>query len=216
MCGRFSIISKSGDVKKHFNLSRVHEFKQSFNVSPASDIPVIRLEDGERVLINMHWGLVPHWAKDTKIKPVNAKAETLESKPFFRSAFKKNRCLIPANGFYEWKRVDGHKQPYYFRLDNAELMAFAGLWDCREAGNELTYSCTIITTSANDVMKTVHDRMPVILEPGDYDAWLIEGDKSLLEPYTGELLAYPVSTIVNNPENDGKDLVEPFSYNGLH
>lgn len=209
MCGRFSIISKTGKIKKHFNLAHADDFKQSYNVSPGSDIPVIRLDNGERVLAKMHWGLVPHWAKDTKIRPINARAESVNSKPYFRSAFRKNRCLIPANGFYEWKRTNGSKQPFYFKLNDTDLMAFAGLWDHWDHDGESMFSCTIITTTANNAIKAVHDRMPVILDPDNYVNWLHDGDKSLLAPYSGELLACPVSTSVNNPEHDGSDLIKP-------
>lgn len=209
MCGRFSIISNSRSIEDHFKLVRSGEFIHSYNVSPSRNIPVVHLENGERCLANMHWGLIPHWAKDTKIKPINAKAETIESKPFFRSAFKKNRCLIPANGFYEWKRINKNKQPWYFRLKDSELMAFAGIWDHWEHNGEHIDSCTIITTDANDVMKPVHNRMPVILDPDDYNTWLLEGNKNLLLPYSGKMEAWPVSTVVNNPSHNGKDLIEP-------
>ena len=209
MCGRFSIISNSRNIEEHFNLVRSGEFIHSYNVSPSNNIPVVRMEDGDRVLANLHWGLVPHWAKDTKLKPINAKAETVDSKPFFRSAFKKSRCLIPANGFYEWKRTNKHKQPFYFKLKDSELLAFAGLWDHWEHDDATLESCTLITTVANDVMKPVHDRMPVILDPDNYDAWLNEGGKSLLQPYAGKMISYPVSTAVNNPRHNGKDLIEP-------
>ena len=213
MCGRFSVISNSKTVEEHFNLVRSGEFIHSYNVNPSNNIPVVRLEDDGRVLTNMHWGLIPHWAKDTKIKPINAKAETIDQKPFFRSAFRKSRCLIPANGFYEWKRANNHKQPYYFRLRDSEMLAFAGLWDHWEHEGESIDSCTIITTEANDVMKPVHDRMPVILDPENYDAWLQEGNKTLLQPYSGETIVYPVSTAVNNPKHNGKDLIEPVEIN---
>lgn len=208
MCGRFSIISNSRHIEEHFNLVRSGEYLKSYNVCPSSFIPVIKLENNDRVLANLHWGLVPHWAKDSKIKPINARAETVDSKPFFRSAFKKNRCLIPANGFYEWQRINKHKQPWYFKLKDVELMAFAGLWDHWEHDGDMMESCTIITTKANDVMKTVHNRMPVILDRDDYDAWLIGGNKSLLQSYPGEMHAYPVSTAVNNPEHNGEDLIK--------
>ena len=209
MCGRFSVISNSKKVEEHFRLMRSGEFIHSYNVNPSNNIPVVRLEDGDRILENMHWGLIPHWAKDKKIKPINAKAETIGQKPFFRSAFKKSRCLIPANGFYEWKRANNHKQPYYFKLRGSELLAFAGLWDHWEHEGEMIDSCTIITTEANDVMLPVHDRMPVIQDPEDYDTWLLEGNKSLLHPYSGDMIVYPVSTAVNNPKHNGKDLIEP-------
>ena len=209
MCGRFSITSNPVDIEKHFNLIRSSEYITSYNVSPASMIPAVRLENGDRALTNLHWGLIPHWAQDTKLKPINAKAETVATKPFFRSAFKKSRCLIPANGFYEWQRTNNHKQPFYFKLKDVELMAFAGIWDRWEHDSKTIESCTIITTEANEIMKPVHDRMPVILDPEDYDAWLQEGGKTLLQPFSGELIAYPVSTAVNNPKHNGRDLIEP-------
>ena len=209
MCGRFTITSDAKSIEEYFDLARMDGVASSYNISPASDVPVVHLADGRRVLSNMHWGLVPHWARDTKIQPINAKAETVDSKPFFRSSFNKNRCLIPATGFYEWKRANNHKQPYYFKLKDSELMAFAGLWDHREQDGEGEDSCTIITTEANTVMKPIHDRMPVILKPDDYDTWLREGGKGLLAPYTGDMIVYPVSTAVNNPRHNGRDLIEP-------
>jgi len=209
MCGRFSIISNSKSLEEHFRLVRSGEYLKSYNITPSRNIPAVRLEGGDRVLASLYWGLIPHWAKDTKLKPINAKAETVDSKPFFRSAFRKSRCLIPANGFYEWQRTARLKQPYYFRLKDAELMAFAGLWDRWEHADDTIESCTIITTEANDVMKPIHDRMPVIVGPDDYDEWLQEGGKTLLHPYSGEMICYPVSTAVNNPEHNGRDLIEP-------
>jgi putative SOS response-associated peptidase YedK len=153
--------------------------------------------------------LIPHWAKDTKIKPINAKAETITEKPFFRSSYKNKRCLIPANGFYEWKGSKGHKQPYYFKLEEDKLFAFAGLWDHWENEDKIIESCTIITTSANEVMKPIHNRMPVMLKPDNYDKWLHEGDKTLLKPYEKKMICYPVSTVVNNPKHNGSDLIQP-------
>ncbi|MGH8121053.1 MAG: SOS response-associated peptidase, partial [Gammaproteobacteria bacterium] len=203
------IISSSKSLEEHFRLVRSGEYRKSYNVTPSSHIPAVRLEQEDRVLASLYWGLIPHWAKDTKLKPINAKAESVASKPFFRSAFKKNRCLVPANGFYEWKRTGKQKQPYYFRLKDTELMAFAGLWDRWEHDGKITESCALITTDASGVMKPVHDRMPVILDPKDYDAWLHEGDKALLQPYAGDMICYPVSTAVNNPRHTGKELIEP-------
>ncbi|MBI4006047.1 MAG: SOS response-associated peptidase [Gammaproteobacteria bacterium] len=211
MCGRFSILDDQKKLAEHFGLDHVAEYKTSYNVTPSSDIPIVRLKDQEKELVTCHWGLIPHWAKDTKFQPINAKAETVASKPFFRSAFKHNRCLIPANGFYEWKGAKGHKQPYYFKLKDAELFAFAGLWDHWESLDKTIESCTIITTSANAVMAPIHNRMPVILALNHYAAWLHEGPKELLTPYAGVMICYPVSSRVNSPKNDGKDLVEPLS-----
>ncbi len=211
MCGRFSVISNNKNLSEHFKLVRSGDLLHSYNVSPSAEIPVVRLEPDGHTLTPMHWGLIPRWAKDFKIKPINAKAETLDIKPFFRTAFKKNRCLIPANGFYEWKRDGNRKQPFYFTLKDREVMAFAGLWDQWEHEGETLLSCTIITTEANPVMKPVHDRMPVILDPDQYDVWLKDGGKTLLQPYTGSMTSCPVSTAVNNPRHDGEELIAPVS-----
>ena len=209
MCGRFSIFSHSRDLADHFALSATGEYITSYNVTPANNIPVIRLKEENRELANCHWGLIPHWAKNMKYKPINARVETIAEKPFFRDAFKKRRCLIPANGFYEWKGSKGHKQPYYFKLKKTALFAFAGLWDHWENEENIIESCTIITTTANLIMQPIHDRMPVILDPDHYDEWLFKGNKDLLTPYPEVMDCYPVSTVVNSPVVKGKDLIQP-------
>lgn len=208
MCGRFSIISDKSRLAKHFGLKTAPAYHASYNVAPSADIPVIRLHENARELINCRWGLVPHWAKDRKFAPINAKAETLMEKPFFRTAYKNKRCLVPANGFYEWKRMQGGKQPYYFRLADDEILAFAGLWDEWQQEDDQVTSCAIITTEANALMAPVHGRMPVILDPENYDAWLTEGGRELLAPYAGRMVCYPVSKKVNNPKNDGAGLIQ--------
>jgi len=209
MCGRFSILNDKKCLAEHFHLNDACEFINSYNVTPAKQIPAIRLKDDNRELCNFYWGLIPHWAKDSKFKPINAKAETVAEKPYFRSAYKHRRCLIPASGFYEWQGQRGHKQPYYFKLKNTDLFAFAGLWEYWEGPEGTIDSCTIITTDANSVMKPVHDRMPVILDPDAYDEWLHEGDKDLLIPYSGDMICHAVSKKINNPDNNGKDLIQP-------
>ena len=208
MCGRFSVISNSKSLAEHFALVDAGEFIHSYNVSPSDVIPVVRLNNDQRELVTCHWGLVPHWARDTRLHPINAKAETIDKKPFFRSAYKHNRCLIPAN---EWKGSRGHKQPFYLRLADSELFAFAGLWDHWEQGDDVVESCTIITTNANELMAPIHNRMPVILDKNDYNEWLFDGTKSLLVPYHGNMTCHQVSTIVNNPDNEGRDLIQPVS-----
>lgn len=209
MCGRFSIISNSKDLEEHYNLVNAGEFINSYNVTPSSNIPVIRLNKKKRELANCKWGFIPSWAKEPKIKPINVKAETIEEKPYFRASYKKKRCLIPANGYFEWKGTKGNKQPYYFKFENDRIFSFAGLWDHWEDGNESFDNCAIITTTANKLVKTVHHRMPVILSPGNYDDWLLEGDKSLLKPFSGEMVCYPVSKAVNNPDHNGEKLIQP-------
>ncbi len=208
MCGRFTIISNSQAMVDHFQLVTAEYFNHSYNITPSSDIPVVRLNDNKRELVNCHWGLIPHWAKETKNQPINARAETITEKPFFRSAFNKHRCLIPANGFYEWQGTSKPKQPYYFTLKDSELLAFAGLWERWEHDDNIIESCTIITTEANIIMNPVHHRMPVILDPDNYDKWLIEGGSDLLNPYSGKMKSCPVSTAVNNPANNSSSLIQ--------
>ena len=208
MCGRFSITSDKTKLAGHFGLETAPEYRASYNVTPSGNIPVVRLHDNGKEMINCHWGLVPHWAKDGKISPINARAETLSEKPFFRTAYKTKRCLVPANGFYEWKGTRDGKQPYYFRLKDNEILAFAGLWDEWQHEDNRITSCTIITTSSNEIMAPVHNRMPVILDPDNYDAWLIAGDRELLIPYSGKMICYPVSKKVNSPKNNGADLIQ--------
>jgi len=207
MCGRYAFWSDRNKVLKHFGLEDAPLYSQGYNIAPSHSVPAVRLHQGQRELINCHWGLVPHWAKDTKIQPINARAESVTSKPFFRDSFRKRRCLIPANGFYEWRGREGRKHPYYFRLRDEELFAFAGLWDHWDSPDESFDSCTIITTGANEIMKPIHSRMPVILDPNDYDAWLEEGPEELLQPYAGNMVCYPVSSEVNNPKNDNEELI---------
>ena len=209
MCGRFSLFSDPGYLAEHFALSTACEYTPSYNSTPSSNIPVIRLTVQGREAVNCHWGLLPHWARDTRYKPINARAETITEKPFFRDAFRNKRCLFPANGFFEWKGHKGQKQPFFFKLKEAELFAFAGLWDHRERDNRSIDSCTIITTGANRIMQSIHDRMPVILDPEDYDEWLVDGSSTLLVPYPGEMTCFPVSTVVNSPAINGKDLIQP-------
>lgn len=209
MCGRFSIISNSRELAEHYNLVNSAEIINSYNVTPSSNIPVIRLNDNKRELANCMWGFIPSWAKDPKIKPINAKAESLSEKPYFRASYKNKRCLIPANGYYEWKGTTGNKQPYYFKMENDHIFSFAGLWDHWQNETNSIDSCAIITTIANNLAKPIHHRMPVILSPDDYDDWLLDGDKSLLKPFTGKMLCYPVSKAVNNPGHDGKKLIQP-------
>ncbi len=209
MCGRYSIHSKQSDIEAHFGLTRAEQFIKRYNVAPGTNVPVIRQQDNERELVNCHWGLIPHWARDTKLQPINARAETITDKPFFKSVFRTKRCLIPADGFYEWKAEAGKKQPYYFQLKEGGLFAFAGLWDRWQQEESVIESCTIITTDANISMNPIHHRMPVILKPEDYEEWLLMPSKDLLVPYRDKLDCYPVSTEVNNPEHNSRGLIQP-------
>ncbi|MDX1519483.1 MAG: SOS response-associated peptidase [Gammaproteobacteria bacterium] len=208
MCGRFSILNDEASLAEHFALIDSCQFRTSYNVTPSSEIPIVRLSETNRKMTTAHWGFVPHWAKDDKFKPINARAETVASKPFFRGAFKKKRCLIPASGFYEWQGAKGEKQPYYIKPAGSDLFAFAGLWDHWDSPDKSFDSCTIITTTANKTMAPIHSRMPVIIDPGDYDDWLAKGNRELLKPYEGAMEAWPVSKSVNSPKHDGPELIE--------
>lgn len=210
MCGRFTLTSDIKEMQQRFGAIAKFEHHPAYNIAPSRDIPVVREGASGREIVPCRWGLVPHWSKpDSTYKAINARAETLAKKPFFRDAYRKRRCLIPANGFYEWKRENRHKQPYYFHLRDEELMAFAGLWEYWEGKDEHLETCTIITTDANEIMKPVHDRMPVIIAPDNYGDWLETGGEAHLAPYEGDMTCYPVGTYVNNPKNDGRDLIEP-------
>ncbi len=175
-------------------------------------------EAGNRELTHFQWGLIPSWAKDPSMgsRMINARAETAAEKPAFRAAFKRRRCLLPATGFYEWRKMNGHKQPMYIREGDGGLMSLAGLWEVwQSADGGLLETCTILTTTPNDLMEPIHDRMPLILEPADYDMWLLPETpldqlNHLLRPFDpAQLLAYPVSTAVNKPQNDTPDIIEP-------
>ena len=216
MCGRFTLAAGPEFIADYFHIDGpIPEFQPSWNITPGGDIPVIcELPGNGRSCSLMHWGLVPHWAKepDSKYKMINAKAETLNQRPAYRDAYKHRRCLIPANGFYEWQATPQGKQPYYIHRRDEGLLTFAGLWEYWE-GEHLINSCTIITTKANPLLQTIHDRMPVILTEPDYATWLNPGNTDpnlvdpLVRPCDSELLdMYPVSTAVNNPAHDGPEL----------
>ncbi len=222
MCGRYTQLMSWRELVELYRLTDDQpalNIPARYNVAPTQQVPIIRvMEDGERRLAMVRWGLVPFWAKDLKIgyKMINARAETVAEKPSFRNAFRKRRCLVPASGFYEWKGQAGEKQPYYITLKDGP-MTFAGLWGSwkdPKSGDKIE-SCTIIVTRANALCAKIHDRMPVILAPNDVDPWLYresehENLQALLEPYLDRLMiAYPVSKAVGNVRNDEPDLIEP-------
>lgn len=224
MCGRFARYSLSRELERHFNaLPPSFEIQPNYNVTPTQEIPVMVLHEDEKHIEKRHWGLVPFWAKDVAVgyRMINARVETLSSKPAYKAALKYRRCLIPANGFYEWFGKAGSKQPYYFHLPSGEPFAFAGLyeiWEDRESppGAGPYKSCTIITTEASESVKDIHNRMPLILKPEAYDAWLDPGSKEiariekLLETAcVKELKRYPVSRLVNQVGNNKKECMEP-------
>src|SRR5918998_1491873 len=190
MCGRYTLTVPTDKLAAEFGLDEVRaDLSPNFNVAPTQSVAVVVAEGGKRRLETLRWGLVPSWADDPEIgsRMINARSETAPEKPSFRSAFRRRRCLIPADGFYEWKRLNGSKQPYYFRIDGGRPFAFAGLWENWNKDGEIR-SCAILTTTANDLVEEVHERMPVILPRDHYDAWLDPGAEeeelaALLVPY---------------------------------
>ena len=219
MCGRFVLTVSDDKIAQLFEVDAVPKLPARYNIAPTQPVLGIREDaDGHREAALLQWGLIPHWSKDVAIsaRMINARGETVADKPSFRTPFKRRRCILPANGFYEWQKREGGKQPYYIHMADDEPFGMAGLWDVWSKGEE-TYieSCTIITTSANEVVRPLHDRMPVILDPEDWDLWLdvtIQDANRLLtliEPYTSEAMtARAVSRHVNNPRNDDPECIK--------
>ncbi len=221
MCGRFSLNVDPTELHTLIpDLVIDEEVVERYNIAPTQSVVSV-LNEPIRKLSYVQWGLIPHWAKDAKIgsKLINARAETVHEKPSFRSSFNSKRCLILADGFYEWKNLPGRgeKIPVYFRMNNGKPFAFAGIWDSWDNGSSVPLkTCCIITTTANDLVSTAHHRMPVILPPSKFDMWLqpdsvdVKELKNALSPYPADdMVAYPVSTKVNNVRNDKSDLVLP-------
>lgn len=225
MCGRFTLTQSAKRIAAHFQLDEEPDFVAGYNIAPTQPVPVIRAgKTTPREFSYLYWGLIPSWSKDPAMgaRLINARSETVTEKPSFRTAFKRRRCLIAADGFYEWqqlgsKKTGTKKQPFYFQLQEHQPFGFAGLWEYWHSseGDEIE-SCTILTTAANEQMQSIHDRMPVILHPDDYDLWLDPSVQSpdpllpLLRPYPSEQMQhYPVSTRVNSPSNDNPDCIAP-------
>jgi putative SOS response-associated peptidase YedK len=222
MCGRFTITFSPEDIQAFFDLAEARDFDPRFNVAPSQKVPAIRTEDGRRRLALLHWGLIPFWADDPKIgyRTINARAETVHKSPAFRAAFRKRRCIIPAGGFFEWLKKGKEKQPFYIYRQDGNPMAFAGLWEHWEGedkGERKTIeSCTILTTTSNDLVGKLHDRMPVILEQEDVGLWLdpqeegVSRLQALLIPAPSEnIRMHPVSSYVNKPQNEGAECIDP-------
>lgn len=223
MCGRFVLMTLGRDLAERFELAHEPSLEPRYNIAPTQSVAAIRSDDtkeGSRRLDMLKWGLVPFWSKDSSSGPplINARAETAAVKPAFRAAFRRRRCLIPSDGFYEWKRESGKKQPYFVSLAGGEVFAFAGLWEHWENPEGTTIdSCTILTTDANDLVQSIHDRMPVILGPQDYAEWLDRSievpDKlqHLLRPYPGhEMAMRPVAPKMNKATYDSPDCLAPY------
>jgi putative SOS response-associated peptidase YedK len=225
MCGRFVSASPPDEIAAYFSAEEqpAEALEANWNVAPTSDVYVVLDGGGVRRVTTRHWGLVPFWAKDIKVgnRMINARAETVATSGAFKRAFAKRRCLIPADGFYEWQRLPGkkNKQPYFIHRPDDEPFAFAGLWEVwrpkDDEDAEPLRSTTIITTTANEEMARIHDRMPVILPPSAWDAWLdpehddLEALGQLLVPAPPALtLLRPVSTDVNNVRNQGRHLID--------
>src|SRR3954468_11699711 len=246
MCGRYVSVSSPTILAERFRVDevRVERTEPSYNVTPRAEVPVVAQSQGRRVLDLVRWGLVPSWAKDLKIgdRQINARAERIQTASAYKRAFARRRCIIPADGFYEWQKVGDAKRkvPWFFRRRDGEPLAFAGLWeiwhdvksgdDSAATGGERSVesthdgrdeaprvrSCVIITTDANELVAPIHNRMPVLLPESAWTEWLdrenrdVDKLQRLLVPApVGELEAWPVATLVNKPENNGPELVEP-------
>lgn len=221
MCGRYDFFpGEFTDLRIRFNLDKnLPLFKPSYNIAPGKDVPVI-IRDGDRHVIKlMRWGLVPSWAQEPSIgnHMINARCETLDQKPSFKQLLGSRRCLVPANGFFEWRREGKGKVPVRVRLKDHRPFTFAGLWDMwRDSEGGDLYSFTIITTDANKLLRAIHNRMPVILEPLAAKQWLdpvftsLQTLSFLLQPFPSELMAaYEVSRVVNDPKNDSPACIDP-------
>jgi putative SOS response-associated peptidase YedK len=206
-------------LARHFRLARAPELPFRYNIAPTQPVPVIRQTPEGRQLAMLRWGLVPYWSRDMRggTRMINARAESVATKPAFHAAFQQRRCLVPADGFYEWKKPSPkQRDPYLIYLKDGELFAFAGLWESWKGPEGVVETCSIITTDANELVRPLHDRMPVILATRDYDKWLDAGIEDpaqlepLLKPYpASEMALRAVNPIVNNARNEDPRCVEP-------
>lgn len=215
MCGRFAFYSPTEATAALFGVSEMPKLKPRYNIAPTQDIAAVRMgTEDSREFSLLRWGLVPFWAKDPSIgnRMINARAETVAEKPSFRAAYRNRRCLILADGFYEWRKEADGKTPYFISLENGEPFAFAGLWEDWQAkdSDESMQSTAIITTAANEFMSQLHHRMPVVLQQDAADRWM-SGDEQILSEAVESspaFKAWPVDRRVNNARNEGEDLVE--------
>jgi putative SOS response-associated peptidase YedK len=218
MCGRFTLTADGETVQQALGLDTVPPLQPRYNVAPSQPVAVVT-NDQPKTLTHLNWGLIPFWAKDPAIgnRLINARSETAHEKPSFKAAMQYRRCLIPADGWYEWRADQGHKDktPMFIHRDKFDVFAFAGLWErwTSPDGSEI-HTCTILTTDATDDLKPLHHRMPVVIQPDDYETWLHSDDldtrRALLRPFTAETFEYyPVSKVVNKPANDGPENIVP-------
>lgn len=221
MCGRYRLTAKERYLAEHFGVDDEIEWEPRYNIAPTQPVVVIRQDRDQpkRTFSLMRWGLIPYWSKDISIgnKTINAMSETVAEKPAFREAIRKRRCLVPADGFFEWKKLSSkRKQPYNIGMLDDSLFAFAGIWDrWRSGSGEVIESCSILTTDANSLTRDIHDRMPAILEPEDYDLWLDPGVtdpeqlQHLLRPFDPRRMKkYPLSPKVSNVNIDGPECID--------
>ncbi|MFH1091370.1 MAG: SOS response-associated peptidase [Pseudomonadota bacterium] len=219
MCGRLGFLYSEEALAGQFGVEGPVSSPPRYNIAPGQPLAVVRLSSdrGGREVVHLHWGLIPAWAKEVPAgaRMINARSETVNQKPAFRSALRRRRCLAPADFFYEWSKEKGKKQPYVFCRRDRRPFAIAGLWERWEGPDQVIESCTLLTTSSNPLVKAVHDRMPVILAESDYSRWLDRASAeetdlpALLAPYTEkEMDSFAVGTYVNNPKNEGPECIE--------
>jgi putative SOS response-associated peptidase YedK len=221
MCNRYRLTHPQHDLAERFLARNEIDDAPRYNIAPTQPVIIVRKEHAQksRHFTTMRWGLIPHWAKDASIgtRTLNARSETVTKLPAFRESIFTKRCLVPADGFYEWRKMGSVKQPYCFEVGEGEIFAFAGLWDeWRSPEGEVIESCTILTTTPNRLVADMHDRMPVIVPPDKYDVWLdpdvtdFNAIKDILKPYDADQMRrYPVSTRLNNSKNEGADAAAP-------
>jgi putative SOS response-associated peptidase YedK len=219
MCGRFALFAAGDEIAERFQVAEAPLFSPRYNIAPTQTVAAVRATSAGRSLSYLRWGLIPSWSADPKIgyKLLNARSETVAEKPSFRAAFKQRRCLIPASGFYEWQKGEGRsKQPFFIRPRDSDLFSFAGLWEkWNDPKGETVETCTILTTTANEVMRPLHDRMPVILDDGGNALWLdpsasVDALRALFVPFASDRIeAFPVNPWVSNARNQGPRCLEP-------
>jgi len=217
MCGRYTLTKPATTIASHFGPIHLNfKFPPYYNIAPSMACPVVIDPAGGKQLMSMNWGLIPAWAKDDKMKFINARSESAHEKPSFKNSLKNQRCLIPADGFLEWQGMGKEKQPYYIQLKDQALFAFAGLWSAwKSPDGQSLNTYTILTTSANEKLSSLHARMPVIVPPGQYNKWLapdssLTAVRELLTPFPSEEFDYyPVSKEVNSPKNNRPEILQP-------